>query len=280
MEVKTYQDPQVYYEKVESLLMEEEALNNLPLGIAERLRSQPAKADLITLENGEEVVYTLIHTMRNQWVLPACDADDSVFQTAADFLFYNDYPVGGVVGEKKGATKLIHAYTKRSKRNNRVHMNQYVYRLDALQPINLGKGKLKVAGIAEKGLIASWLYNFGVETGELSIKDDADVLAERMVTAGTMHLWVVDNEPVSMVNQSRNTRNGATVNAVYTPDRHKEKGYATSAVWSLTKKLLDHGFQFCSLYTDADNPASNSIYKKIGYFPIGESVVYRFHTEL
>ncbi|MFG6113969.1 GNAT family N-acetyltransferase [Halobacillus sp. MO56] len=220
MEVKTYQDPQVYYEKVEPLLMKEEALNNLPLGIADRLRRQPAEADLITVETGEEAVYTLIHTMRNQWVLPACAADDSVFQKAAEFLYHNNYPVGGVVGEKEGATKFIHAYTKISKGKSRVHMNQYVYRLDALQPFTLGKGELKVAGIADKSLITNWLYNFGVETGERSIKDDAEELADRMVTAGTMHLWVVDKEPVSMVNQSRNTRNGATVNAVYTPDRH------------------------------------------------------------
>ncbi|WP_028784198.1 GNAT family N-acetyltransferase [Thalassobacillus devorans] len=279
MEVKTYQDPQVYYEKVEPLLMQKEALNNLPLGIAERLKSQPSEADLLTLEESGEVVYTLLHTMRNQWVLPACTAEQSVFQTAADFLYHNNYPVSGVVGEKQGATKFIHAYTKRSSRNSRVHMNKYVYRLDALQPIALKEGKLRVAVKADTDLIADWLYRFGMETGETSIKEDAEVLAGRMITAGTMHLWMVDGEPVSLVNQSRSTRNGATVNAVYTPDREKGKGYATSAVWSLTKKLLNQGFQFCSLYTDADNPVSNSIYKKIGYFPIGESVVYRFNSE-
>jgi hypothetical protein len=31
---------------------------------------------------------------------------------------------------------------------------------------------------------------------------------------------------------------------------------------------LDSGKKFCTLYTDLDNPTSNSIYQKIGYKPV------------
>ncbi|OZU86959.1 GNAT family N-acetyltransferase, partial [Virgibacillus indicus] len=55
----------------------------------------------------------------------------------------------------------------------------------------------------------------------------------------------------------------------------KKKGYATSTVAHLSQKILDEGFQFCSLYTDSTNPTSNSIYKKIGYYEAGSSIVYK-----
>nr|WP_256521948.1 GNAT family N-acetyltransferase [Halobacillus sp. A5] len=79
-----------------------------------------------------------------------------------------------------------------------------------------------------------------------------------------------------MVSRARSTPNGATVNGVYTPDCFKRNGYATEAVHLLTRKLLQEGSQFCALYTDLTNSASNSIYKKIGYEKSGESLVYHF----
>lgn len=82
-----------------------------------------------------------------------------------------------------------------------------------------------------------------------------------------------------MVNRSRKTKNGATINAVFTLDEYKRNGYATSSVAALSTKLLVEGARFCSLYTDADYPTSNRIYKKIGYYEVGTSVVYEFTTK-
>nr|WP_246484738.1 GNAT family N-acetyltransferase [Virgibacillus salarius] len=79
-----------------------------------------------------------------------------------------------------------------------------------------------------------------------------------------------------MANKSRETKHGATINAVYTPDKYKKKGYATSVVSQLSQKLLNDGYQFCSLYTDLSNPTANNIYKKIGYYKIGSAIVYLF----
>ena len=50
---------------------------------------------------------------------------------------------------------------------------------------------------------------------------------------------------------------------VSTPPRNK--GYASSGVAILTKRMLDNGKRFCCLFTDLANPTSNSIYQRIGY---------------
>lgn len=36
-------------------------------------------------------------------------------------------------------------------------------------------------------------------------------------------------------------------------------------------------YKFCCLYTDKSNAASNNIYKQIGYYEVGASVVYEIH---
>lgn len=40
---------------------------------------------------------------------------------------------------------------------------------------------------------------------------------------------------------------------------------AYNLVYTLSKKCLDEGAEYCVLYTDAENPISNHVYKKMGY---------------
>jgi predicted GNAT family acetyltransferase len=66
------------------------------------------------------------------------------------------------------------------------------------------------------------------------------------------------------------------VSFVYTPPYFRCKGYATSCVAGLSRMLLKEGFTKCVLYTDLANPTSNSIYRKIGYRPICDSLEIKF----
>ena len=79
-----------------------------------------------------------------------------------------------------------------------------------------------------------------------------------------------------MASSTRPTRNGISVNGVYTPPAKRNHGYATSCVYSVSRLLLERGHSFCALYTDMTNPTSNAIYTRIGYQRIGDSRVYSF----
>jgi predicted GNAT family acetyltransferase len=69
-----------------------------------------------------------------------------------------------------------------------------------------------------------------------------------------------------------------TVSGVYTPPELRCKGYATSCVAELSRNILQSGKKFCMLYTDLANPTSNSIYMKIGYWPVCDSVQHTFEV--
>lgn len=63
---------------------------------------------------------------------------------------------------------------------------------------------------------------------------------------------------------------------VYTPPYFLGNGYATSCVAQISQMALDNGYTRCVLYTDLLNPTSNSIYKKIGYKPVCDSLMLKF----
>jgi predicted GNAT family acetyltransferase len=98
---------------------------------------------------------------------------------------------------------------------------------------------------------------------------------ERTIEEGRLYLWC-DKVPVSMAWKARPTKSGVVVSGVYTPPEHRRRGYATCCVAALSQRLLDTGYTYCTLYTDLANPTSNSIYRKIGYQPVCESMMYRF----
>ena len=74
-----------------------------------------------------------------------------------------------------------------------------------------------------------------------------------------------DNKIVSQAVFSRNLLKGKCISGVYTPKEERGKGYAYNLVYTLSKKCLDEGAEYCVLYTDAENPISNHVYEKIGY---------------
>jgi predicted GNAT family acetyltransferase len=75
-----------------------------------------------------------------------------------------------------------------------------------------------------------------------------------------------------MVSAVRDTPNSAGIGAVYTPPQFRNRGYASTAVATLSRQLLDAGRRSCFLYTDVANPLSNAIYARIGYEPLDDVV--------
>jgi len=79
-----------------------------------------------------------------------------------------------------------------------------------------------------------------------------------------------------MAGYTREMQTAIGVAFVYTPPYYREKGYATSCVAQISQLALDKGYARCVLYTDLANSTSNSIYKKIGYSPICDSLMLKF----
>jgi predicted GNAT family acetyltransferase len=110
---------------------------------------------------------------------------------------------------------------------------------------------------------------------EMSAPQDAEYYRYRLSTK-KLYVLEVDGIPVSMAGLTREMQTVIGVAFVYTPPYFRNMGYATSAVAQISKIALDKGFEKCVLYTDLANPTSNSIYQKIGYKPICDSLQLKF----
>jgi RimJ/RimL family protein N-acetyltransferase len=63
---------------------------------------------------------------------------------------------------------------------------------------------------------------------------------------------------------------------VYTPPAHRRHGYAAAVTANATATALEKGAAQVVLYTDVDNPTSNSVYMSIGYVADHDATERRF----
>ena len=263
-------------------LEQNESENNLPIGLAYRLAENPnyygpdSPLLLSILEHGR-VVGVAIRTPPHRIILSRIGTNvETSIVPLVRYLCRIDAQIPGVVGPMAEAQAFSDCWVEGMLSVSlKVVMRLRVFEARNVADVPLSPGKLRLACMDDQPLMARWVINFSEEIGEHVDLEGAKSHAERYIQGQELYIWD-HGAPVSIAKKARPTRNGTTINTVYTPPEHRNKGYATSCVWSLTKKMLTDGYSFCSLFTDLSNPTSNSIYTKIGYTPIGDALSYDF----
>ncbi|OGO81587.1 MAG: hypothetical protein A2Y21_05170 [Clostridiales bacterium GWC2_40_7] len=192
-----------------------------------------------------------------------------------EFICYR-IRIPGVLAEKSLACRFADKYSCFCKSIKEDVKKMRIYRLDRVNDTLLSSGRLRPANQDDLYFLPYWniAFNMDCRLGKIEVPDAVDKV-NRLLNDNTLYVWE-DCFPVSQAAMGRKTLNGAVVNAVYTPPHYRGKGYATSCVASLSQRLLDSGYKFCSLFTDLANPVSNSIYMKIGYKPVCDYDEYKF----
>ena len=261
-----------------------ESENNLPIGLVYRLSESPhyygSKSPLLlSILEQKKVVGVAIMTPPRRIILSRIDTDVQVAIThLVEHLRGINTRTPGVVGPAVESQNFSDCWLEgRTGVSARVAMRLRVFEVRKVKDMSLSQGKLRPARPDDLPLMAKWIAKFSEEIREPVDLESAKNHAERYINGQELYIW--DNgAPVCIAREARPTRNGTTINTVYTPPEHRNKGYATSCVWSLTQKMLTDRYSFCSLYTDLSNPTSNSIYTKIGYVPVGDALAFDFQS--
>ena len=261
-----------------------ESENNLPIGLVYKLSESPhyygSKSPfLLSILEQEKVVGVAIMTPPKRIILSKIDTEVLAAIThLVDHLRGTNTRTPGVVGPAVEAQTFSDCWIEAAFGvSARIAMRMRVFEARKVTDMSLSSGKLRLARPDDHLLMAKWIANFSEEIREPVNLDSAKNHAERSINGRELYIWD-DGEPVCIAKEARPTRNGTTINTVYTPPEHRNKGYATSCVWSLTQKMLTDRYSFCSLYTDLSNPTSNSIYSKIGYVPVGDALAFDFRS--
>ena len=259
-----------------------ESENNLPIGLAYRLAENPryygpeSPLLLSILEQGRTAGVAVM-TPPRRLILSRFETSVEVAMVhLTRYLRGIDTSIPGVTGPAPEAQAFSECWTEgMTGASSKVAMRMRVFEAKTVTDIPLSPGKLRLADISDHPLMTQWIFAFSETIGEPTDVDSAKSSAQQYIEDGQLYIWD-DGGPVSIATETRPIRNGTTISTVYTPPEHRGKGYATSCVWSLTKRLLLDRYSFCSLYTDLSNPTSNSIYTKIGYVPLGDALSFDF----
>ncbi|MCM3794206.1 GNAT family N-acetyltransferase [Priestia megaterium] len=278
IQLHRYREAQEFKNNVEPLLAKNEILHNLALGILHSLNksSKPNFMGVILKDSCAALV--LLQTHPKQIILSHIQKlTEGELSEAAELLQEIDIP--GLVGEKQTVLYLSQKLADLKNQEASLKMDQRIYRLDKVKKAVEAEGMLVKARLEHLRLVTEWIWKFMGVIGEPVSKKQAAKTGEAFIKAGRLFLWEVNGKYVSIANATRPTAHNITINSVYTPQKERKKGYASSCVSTLSQLMLDEGFETTSLYTDMTNPTSNKIYIEIGYEHVADSALVLFHEK-
>lgn len=264
-----------------SFLAAHEAHNNLVYGILAGIEDgRFADAGLWTLDDPSGVRAAAVCTPPHNLVLAMSSPEAA--GVLADALGEGGERFQGVLAERGAAAAFAKRWSRSTGVVARPFMNQRIYALRSVAPMPQTLGRPRPATPADVPMLAAWLEAFQDEAhpDEVQPREDLVQRAERFVSGDprAMLLWEHAGRAVSMAGSSGPTPNGIRIGPVYTPPEHRARGFASACVAELSRRRLAQGYRFCFLFTDLANPTSNAIYRRIGYEPVCDVDVVRFHA--
>ena len=272
MRIATYPDAGSFLDVAQNYLEKDEALNNLPLGLACRLRDQESVDPpplYLTAADDDGLVLAALMTPPHNLILYS-DRSDPGLSELVHHLVPSTWTVPGILGPADLAGRFARAWEEATDRTSRIKTRLRVYQLTSVEHRSSAPGHFRAATPTDVDLLARWSRDFGLAIDEPrgNLEEITPAVLNR-IAAGNLFIWE-DGKPVSMAAYSRPTSHGTAINEVYTPPEFRSRGYATACVAALSQHQLDRGHIFCALFADLDNPISNSVYQKIGYRPVGD----------
>lgn len=269
-----YEDLMLFKKEVMSFLEQDEVVNNLPLGVLESIDKTPLLMAVVLKD--EEIALTMLQTLPSKIILSkAASFSPDEVQSIAEQMHQSFESIPGLIGDRKLIVELSGHLSSLRGVTATVEMNQGLYKLEKVKREIVSQGKLRALR-EEDSFLKEWVFEFCKDVNLPIAMDEVDAKASELVRKGSVMGWEVGGEIVSMANATRPTKRNITVNFVYTPVRHRKKGYASDCVAALSQMMLDQGYQSTSLYTDLSNPTSNKIYQEIGYEQVADAVLMAF----
>ena len=277
------------YNAVYETLMQHEVQNLLPLGnliLGHQGKDNtawrnPANWFMATVSDESGILLTAVMTPPMPLTLYATDnkLDANAINCLLDGIANLHLP--GIVTEKALAECFAKAYTTRTGIAFEVKTNQRIYELTEINPEIPKIGTIRLLEERDMPFLPFWLeamntiFEYGQNTATMHIPTNFEYY-QHQISTKKLYVLEVDGVPVSMAGLAREMETVIGVGRVYTPSYFRGKGYASSCVAQLSQLALVKGFKKCALYTDLSYPTSNSIYQKIGYKPICDSLHVNF----
>jgi len=285
MELRFYDDPGEFLEMAGEYLAEQPVLSTVMSGVASRIRDQRAAGVpwpegvpcwFAAFVDRGSVVATAMRTAPfgeyPAYLLPM--SDDAAILLARTLLD-RDEPVMGANGALPAVQVFCDEMASATGKEARVGQHTRLFELSRPKEPAEVPGRLRPARHDEQDLVTSWYDAFmadadeqaGREPGSSPHESPTPAEMRRRIETGQIFVWEVDGAPVHVTAASEPAFGVSRVGPVFTPREHRGQGYASRAVYEVSRLLLESGVRAC-LFTDQANPTSNKIYEGLGYQPL------------
>jgi RimJ/RimL family protein N-acetyltransferase len=278
MEIRPHDELATFAELSRQLLWADPVRHTVAITIVavrQRLDAPQDLKHLITVHEGGEVRGAALQVAGWPLVVSALPAPFA--GAVAGVLAERDPDLAGASGPKAEADAFADAWLARTGRRRHGSMGQRLFALQSLTPPVGVPGAPRVATLDDLELLAAWRADFEAAViPESWPRAGAEAIA-RQVRAGHGNiLWEVDGEPVAMAGASVPAASMSRIGPVWTPPRHRNRGFGSAVTAAASRWALDAGAEHVVLFTDLSNPVSNAIYPRIGYRAVFDAMEFTF----
>ncbi|GAA1655670.1 GNAT family N-acetyltransferase [Actinoplanes couchii] len=252
------------------------ALHTMALTSIERLRvrGQTTPATLLgRLHQGGQVRATFHQPPGRGPALTPLTPDQA--DSLAAHLIATGHRPPSAGGDRSTAENFTDAWRRHTGTTPTVRVRLILHRLATLtppQPKPPGRGRPATA--ADHDHLLQWCRDLAVDLHEDVTVDDTTWPGTRFAEK-TYTFWQnPDGEDVAMAGVTPMIGGQIRVDPVYTPRRHRRHGYGAAVTTEVTRAALAAGATDVVLFTDAGNPTSNALYRRLGYVPLTDWAVY------
>jgi len=271
MHFKRYTDVYIFQNDVLGIMLENEVVNNLPVSILTDSNKDNAADWLMATVADDNGRILLIAICTLPFNLLLCKPDGNLEDGSVGFLANElkriKFAPPGVIASKELAAKFADAYCGNTI-TKKLHMTMTIMKLDKLAEYKKAPGFFRMLCREDLSFTPDWEHNFCIDCRVyVHSPEECKERIKTRIGKNIHYIWV-DEKPVAQAVWGRTTPNSAAISWVYTPPGHRGKGYATSIVAELSKAILESGKSSCCLFADAANPASQGVYRKLGYYEV------------
>jgi len=260
-------------------IAQREAENTALLGAALRCRRRlQGEAVMLVVRDGAALALVAIMTPPHALALSA--GEPAALASVADALREAGLRPPGVFGREPLAERFAELWREHARVETRPEAQMLLYRACRIIAPASVPGALRTAAADDVDWLADWQRRFAAQAGLSAAERAADmqaVVAAR-IGRGEMAVWVVAGRPVASAAFVPTTPAGAAgrINAVFTLEEERGKGYASACIAALSTRLLTRGWRYCLMFADRHNPITTRIYPRLGYEEIARFATIGF----
>lgn len=286
MEFIKYKTKEEFFKDNLEILLKEEAKNEIMIGILLEHDNECIQNWIIGRieEEGNVKVIFLVEDERKGLLIYSID--ENISEKVADFLVDSllnlDVDLKEILTSKDNSNLIGRLYSQKAGKEMYIEQNMYIMTFDKIEEQCLLTEYEKIEkleketvdyNVLKENIIEMYRDNFrGRECTEYEVQKASEAFLRKGI-------YVLRNETGEIVSQAVTVRkqiNCCAIGGVITLERHRGHGYAKRLVHTLSNKLLKDGYKKVVLHVNSKNAPAISIYSKIGFKKIDETIKVKF----